>query len=807
MKKVIWVSLCLYCAGLAPLASAATSDVDARREAWVVMAREGELDRAINGLSELYEATADAKVRDDLIALRLRAGRDQAALDTCTNCSLDDYSAVSLEALGGAARRQSDLPQALAFYQTLLLRDPDQSQGWLGLALTSIDQGFYSSASMALSRYEERFGRTDDWLEARAYMAARSDDSLSEIQNRQLLVEQQPRNEAEVQALYRLSLTLGATRAASRLLERYPDAFTGTDRLWLDYYAAAADLRLAKNTSEIHRAEAGLANLSRIIATDGADPSLVRRAEYDKVAALVLLRRFEEAEALSTDLASRHGQLPAYVKKARADALLGLGRPEAAAVIYQDLVLTHPDMAKDPEDPLFESLVYAYSDAQNFTRAERVLDGWARQEEPTRWNFTGTQRIPNPNYDRVQQLDVLLTAWRGDLESAMEQVDALIDRAPGNASLWRLRGDIASWRGWPREAEANYQRALGLSSPSEGLFARYGILSARLERSQWRDTVVTIKAHQAEDPPSVGLEGLTRDYRELRAGGVIVDAEQSDAQGSGLQSSRDWAYKTRLEAPRNAAGSRFFAERIGLYGEYEGDGLYAAYTNAGYEFNLYPATLSLAIGEGAQLNENVLAWGQFDYAFNDQWAAGMRIAINAAETPLRALRDDIYADLYQLEARYRRDEAGEGSLSLGLMDLEDGNLRQALSAGWRETLYDYDAWQLDGSLSLAGSRNDDIEASYFNPRKDASGNAQLTVSHQTPLGYRQAFLQSLQIGAGSYWQDTFGSDATWLIGYGHEWLFAPVLRFRYGVIRMKNVYDGSPEYTNRVTAGLEWRFL
>ncbi|WP_136066819.1 poly-beta-1,6 N-acetyl-D-glucosamine export porin PgaA [Modicisalibacter radicis] len=800
-------SLLCAVALLAANATLAQSDLDSQREAWIIMARQGQLDEAIDGLSRLYAQTGDRVVLDDLIALMVRDGRYQQALDACAQCHIDDYSNVSLEALGRAARLAGEYQHSLDFYQTLTFRDPNNAQGWLGIALTNIDQGYYESANWALTRYEERFGRTDGWFETRAYLAARNENPIAELQARQLLIERQPRNEAEIKALYRLAITLGAHSAAERLMQESPQLFTETDRLWLRYYDAVSKMRLADSTNEVIRAEAGLTELESVIATQNADPGLAQRAQYDRVVALATLRRFEEAEALAAQLEVRYGPLPNYVLEARADALSGLGRPREARDIYASLIASNPNLARAPDQPRYESLIYAYADARQYDDAERVLEKWEKAEPASRWDFTGTRRIANLNYERVRHLDVMLSAWRGDEDVASERLDNLIEQAPANASLWRIKGDLSRWRGWPRQAEEDYQRAAQLSAPDNRNVPTYGVLMSRLDRGDWRGNVETIEQRIEQDPPSVSLDGLARELREQRAGRLSVKATHGDSTGSGVQSSHDWRYEALLEAPRNEAGSRFFAQRIGMYGEYDGEPLYAAYTAVGYEFNLYPATVKLAVGDGVQLNEDPLIWSELSYAFSDYWTGIFSVEINSAETPLRALRDGVYADLYRLEGRYRRDESGTGGIGLAFMDLEDGNLRRAISGYWTEEIYGHDEWNITGQLFAGTSKNDEVEASYFNPRQDASASGEFEFSHTLPLGYRKSLVQALTLGGGRYWQEDYGSEPTWAVGYQHSWEFEPDVLFEYGISRQKSVYDGVPEYGNFITAGFEWRFL
>ncbi|MFD2191546.1 poly-beta-1,6 N-acetyl-D-glucosamine export porin PgaA [Pistricoccus aurantiacus] len=788
-------------------ALAQTGSLDSQREAWVIMAREGQRDKAIDGLSQLYARTGDQAVLDDLIALLIRAERYAEALNVCGDCTAASYSATSLEALGLAARQTGNTQQAQIFYRTLTQRQPDNLQGWLGLVLVDIEQGAYLAAGYTLQIIKQRFGVSDDWLRTRLRLANQRNDVIDELRTRERLVRRNPESVQDIQALYQLAMSIGARNAAKNLLRDHPEAFSATDLQWLSYYDAVDKIRLADNTNRPQRAREALQELDALIDTPNINAELLKRAQYDKVVALVLLRRFAEAETLASRLEARDGELPAYVKRARADALSGLGKPDQAIEIYQGLAASRPQAKRDINQPLNASLIYAYADAQRYDDAQAVLDEWQGQEPDSRWDFTGVTRIDNPNYEQTRQFQVLLPAWRGDEARASRRIDDLLERAPGNASLWQLRGDISRWRGWPRQAEKDYRHAARLTSPEDRHAAEDGVLLSRLERGQWRGTVKNIEKRLREDPPSVMRDSLRRNLKEERAGGLVVTASRGDSEGPDVQSSKDWRYEARLEAPRNDAGSRFFARRIGLYGEYEGDDLYAAYTSAGYEFNLYPATLSLEAGNGNQLNDDPLLWGNLTYDFSDHWSAELGVEINSAETPLRALRDGVNADLYRLEASYRRDEAGTGSLGLALMDLDDGNLRRAIQGNWSEELYHWDRWQVIGELSAGASRNDTVEASYFNPERDTSVNGRVETAYSLPLGYRKTFTQTLTLGAGHYWQKNFGNDDTWEIGYGHRWALAPDLTLEYGVTRQRAVYDGDPEYDNSISAGLEWRFL
>lgn len=793
-------------ASLVAGAAQAQSSTDVTRESLVREAREGALPEAIAGLERLYAQTGDERVRADLIALLVRAERYQQALDVCTGCRVEQYQAGELETLGSAARSVQAFDQALVYYQALAQRDPEATQALLGQALVYTDQQRYTEAGIALERYERLAGSTIQGLEARGYLASRTQNPVQELAARQALVERDTDNTGELQAVYRLAVGLGASSAARELMIAHPDTFAASDRLWLAYYEAVTDIRLGIHTDQPDRTASGLAQLDSVLAAPGLPDELETRAEYDKVVALSELRRFSEAEALSMRLELQHGALPDYVLRARALALNGLGRPDEAADLYRELIRRSPQMAVDPDDPLNEGLFYSYTDAQRFKEADRLLQSWLAREPEYRWDFTRTVQIDNTNYQKILMLDVLLTAWRGQMDEASERLASYQAQAPGEPYLWITKGDLERDRGWPREAETSYQMAETLLPPDQRYQAEHGVLLARLQRGQWEGTTTEIAREISEARPSASRDELAREWREARAPQLNATVTRATGDGTGTQASKEWRSQVRLDGPRDARGSRPFVEQINQYGEFDERELRAGYTVAGYEINLHPATVVVAAGTGAQLGRDFLARVDIRYAFDDQLSAMLGADINSVDTPLRALDDGVSADRYRAELAFRRDERGAGAIGVSAMDFSDDNLRRAAYGYWRETLYHLDRWQIDAEVQASASLNDDVTASYFNPERDANLGGLLSVNYEIPLDYRQSFTQTLTIGSGRYWQENVDAENTWSIGYGHRFELAPRFELEYGITRERAVYDGIPEYDNTLSAGFVWRF-
>ncbi|MCE8035224.1 MAG: poly-beta-1,6 N-acetyl-D-glucosamine export porin PgaA [Halomonas sp.] len=807
MKRLLdAVPLCAI--ALLPLAALADASIDSQRQALVQQAVEsGKWDTSIMSLRSLYERTGNVSVRSDLIALLIRAERFEEALSVCADCYPAEFTSHELLDLGGAARRQGELDLALEFFTTLTHREPEEPAAWLGQALVYVDQGRYVLAESTLKRHEILAGPTLEAMEARGYLAAETNDALAELQARQALVERQPERVNEIRALYRLAVGLGASEPARELLDRHPDLFNASDALWLHYYEGVNDIRLGIHVDDHRSIERGLGRLDQVLESEDVDHDLRLLAEHDKIVALAHLRRFTEAEAMSQRLLLQYGSLPNYVLRARAHALSGLGRPEQAIPIYHAILRDEPQRGDDLSDPLYEGLFFSYTDARRHREAQRLLAEWRRAEPLYRRDFTGTTQIENPNLQKVLLLDTMLMAWRGNEHEAHAQVDAYLAEAPANPYLWQLRGDISRWRGWPEQAQADYQRAASLLGPEQRDTARHGELIARLQQGRWRGTVGQVRHELDSAKPSVSRDNLEREWREQRAAELALSVERSDGQGGGsTQASREWLSDVVFRSPRNDNGSRYYVQHRHQYGTFDEGSLRAGYAIAGYEWNLFPSQLTLSAGHGMQLNDEPHFGATLRHDFTDHLAVTLGAEYNSLTTPLRALNDEVHADRYRAAVTYRHDERRTLGTELSLTDFDDGNLRRNILGYWQERLYQRDRWLLAATGWIGASRNDDVQASYYNPERDTHLSGELLLEYAHPLGYRQTFTQGVTLGAGRYWQRGEASEETWSLGYHQRWEFLPSVSLEYGIARERAVYDGQAEHDTVLTGALVWRF-
>ena len=72
--------------------------------------------------------------------------------------------------------------------------------------------------------------------------------------------------------------------------------------------------------------------------------------------------------------------------------------------------------------------------------------------------------------------------------------------------------------------------------------------------------------------------------------------------------------------------------------------------------------------------------------------------------------------------------------------------------------------------------------------------------------YERSFGHRLQVGAGEYWQQSFGSNTSWLISYEQQFKWDNRFEIDYGVTRTQHAYDGTNELSTQFFAKLNLVF-
>ncbi|MDO4247542.1 MAG: poly-beta-1,6 N-acetyl-D-glucosamine export porin PgaA [Neisseria sp.] len=796
--KLQALSLCLIALPLSVLAQ----DVNAEREKWALHARGGEnqLAESIDALNKLYAQSKDAKVRADLIALLVRQGNGNEALRVCDNCKIDHYSLDELQNLAKAARDNKQFGQAQEFYSALQQQGPSLKIGFLGGALTAVDAHDYAAAKNQIAEYQRRFGSDEDIQFAERYMGEQSQSLTERLTGLQQQLSANPDNKELVLQVYRTAAQLRAFPIQEELVAKYPNYFSDSDRLWLKEGMAVNQYRLARTTGDKAGLQSAYDALSEVVNQSAEGSALNTQALRDRMAVAVALEKGKLALADYNTLA-RRGTQPDYVQEQYAEALAINGDPVTVRKVYEGIASRQRTAdGKLPAD-LTEKLVQANADTGNYTQAQNLLNNW----NPNKYtnDFTRTSQVDNPYYDKQYFWNARLEAWNGNIKGAIKIMDNWLADYPGDPWAMALRGDLAQWNGREDEALSWYEQAKQqLPNDSQAWLDRSigGILS---EKGNWAGLEEMAAKIDRNDPE---YQGFWKMYDEAHAAQFQASYGITHAT-SPRDSGNEWEQSTTLYSPRSKGGHRAYIHQQSGYVPNHGDPLRHGRIGAGGEFSLYPITLNVEAGQGTHLNEKAYFGAGLNWRVNEQFSLNARAEKNSANTPTKALSQDVYANEYSLSANYNPSGNTRTGFGASIMTFDDDNVRKSVYGWVSQLLFQHNRWKLDSSLWADYSNNKDTpSAYYYNPKnsRSLSGNLDLSYFNLLPNGMR--LTHHINGGLGRYWQAEHSSENTWMLKYGHDWNLTKNIGLAYEFGRKQAIYDGNPEFHNFGNVNLNVRF-
>ncbi len=731
-----------------------------------------------------------------LALVQVDAGRPEAALATlATPAALraeagergraDAYARL---AEVRALRDRKEFAAAEAAARAGLRRHPGDAAFALILGLVLADQGRADEARAVLRGVAR--GRPLELLLAEGYAAEVGRDPFAALDAYAAAARLAPGMAEGRQGSARVLDGLGGPFGAEALLRAPPPPLEVPG--WMAANGAAAMVRWGASVRpspaperRFDGTDAALARIDALLVGEG-DAGPRRRLEQDRVVALRDRVRMHEAEALAERLAEA-GPLPGYVRQARADALLYLRRPEAAAAEFQAVLAADPGN-QDARYGLF----YAQVEAEDFTAAYATVDAILAAQPPWRGFQEDPTRYPNPDYTPAALTAAQARFYGDQLAEAWRRLEPLVLGAPANQDVRLAGAAVAGARGWPHLAAAETEIAANLAP--QRLSARIAL--AELDMAQYRFAAAErrIAELMAVWPENRAVQRLARDLDAQRRFVLEAEVRPGDSDGGGANASGKTIEATvRLYSPPIADNWRLFAlsdaataqppegyanrERVGAGVEYR-----APYWRASAYATQSFGTLNRA-GGGATL----------DWTPDDQWRVSASAELFSASTPLRGLLQGVTANEVAGRATWRRDESLSVSAALAWLPFSDGNRRLAGGVELRARVLDLPHWDITARGDLYSSRNTLTNVPYFSPKSDVSATGGVLVEHVAWRRYDNSFVHALTLDAGTYTQQGYGTDWIATVGYEHRWRFDPLTEFRYGVQLTRRVYDGSPE--------------
>ena len=780
---------------------AASQDIQAERERWATHARGGEIQLAesVSEMAKLYKQSNDIKVRADLVALLVRQGKPVEALAVCTNCLPSDYSADELENLAKAARDTKRYPLSYSLYQQLQQVAPKHKTGYLGSALVAIDSDDFAVAKEHIATYQQRFGQDAAIAEAEAYFKQRTQSLTGRLAEQQHLLIAEPKNSEHASALYRTAAQLHLFPLQEKLMADYPDLFNEQDRQWLKATKAAVLLRSARLMSDTPQIRSAYQQLGEVVEQAPAGSLLHTQALRDRMAAAVAMG--DEKQALRDyRVLAKQAEQPDYVQEQYAKALLMAGSPRQARHILQSKFKHQMATQGVPDPELVELLVENDADLMNFTAAQEKRKHWNSKKYTL--DFTRTSEIRNPYYDTQHFWNARLKAWDGDVKGAQVLMQSWLDEHPADPWAMVLQGELSQMDSHGDKAIRYFDHAREYLAEKSQKWVDGKSAAAHMTTGNWEKTSALAQALDRDD---VNFQGFWKLYDQERA--ANLDITGSAMKATSPTDSTEWTQTAKLYSPRSSTGHRAYIAQQHTYVPNHGETLRAGRVGAGAEINLYPVVVSAEAGRGTQLNDKTYGTLGADWRVNDYLSLTARAALNSANTPTKALWQDVYADEYTLGAEYTHSAKTRAGIGAGVMKFDDGNTRQSANAWLSHDIFQHNRWKLGSSLWADYSHNKDIpQAYYYNPENSKTLSGELALSYTLPLDHNMKFMQTASGGIGRYWQAEQEAQNTWQLKYGHGWSFGRRASLGYEFGRRQAMYDGKPEYQNFGDVNLNVKF-
>ncbi|OPA99131.1 poly-beta-1,6 N-acetyl-D-glucosamine export porin PgaA [Pseudomonas fluorescens] len=793
---------------------------DPAYDALIIQARNGNFTPALTQLRQLStERQTPGQVSDHLVIAGW-AGQDAEVLKVYEAQGKNrNLSTQALTTVARTYRNQKQWAEAEAVYRQALLREPNNTDLQLGLALTQADSG---KATEAVQRTRALVAAKPDDPNRRmalGYALTRAGlnyDALFEFDQAFIRAGDKP----EVAREYIIALQKARLpEAALRLSAKHPGLLDPVTQRRLEGDLAAERVRMAEfaTRSEQERyviADRALQDYDTLLArwtpVATAQDDVVRW-RIDRLGALKARARTADVIREYEVLKGEGVQLPTYAVRWVAASYLDQRQPEKAEPLYRQ-ALSAADAEPDDRVEDTTALFYTLQESDKGEEANEVAKGLANSQNP-RVELKGLP-IGNPNdaWMDAQQLSAQAGVSGGDLPGSEASLEALVAKAPGNVSLRLAQADMYRARDLPRRAE-------GVLKETESQVPRDIALEisqayTAMDLQEWRQMDVLTDDVVARNPDSRQVQRLKRlrdvhDMAELR-----VEAYTGKSYGGGsdndagaVAGSRDWGIESVIYTPPIDEDWRLFAGAGYATADFsEGTGQHR-WQRVGVERRTRDMTLEAEVsnhsyGHGSKQGASV----SIARDINDNWQYGGSLGYLLSTTPLRALNADITANGGSGFIRWRANESREWKLTLSPSHFSDGNDRfEALLTG-RQGIYSSPKVQVDLGLEVGASRNSKEDTVYFNPKSDLTVLPTVTVNHVLYHRYETQWSQQFQLGAGTYSQKDYSTGGMALVGYGQRFRWNDVLDVGANLSLISRPYDGDRERDLRLLVDLTYRF-
>lgn len=800
---------------------AVPAQADPAYDALIERARAGQYDTALAALRErIARSPDDLRAAYDRIVIAGWAGRSREAIEGYDH--LGDATAVSrtvpaevLAAVARALRDEKRWDDALARYRDGRQRFPDRLDFALGEVMTLADSGRADEAvAQGRSLVQRRAADADARL-ALAYAHTHASDPYEALFEADQAHTLAPKRADVVREYIRAMQQAGLPEAALRVAGDHPGLLDRPALLTLQLDAAAEQVRLADmpTRTEAERfviADRALARyealMRKLVELGPQGDALLRRARIDRLAALHARVRMRDVVDSYEALRAEGIDVPAYALSDVAAAYLYLRQPEQAEALYQQVREAFP-RGGDQEARLAAQtgLYYSRAEAEAFNPADQVVDEAAQEQPRWRWIRGQGMRQPNDLWLQAEQVGAQSRLLADDTVQAQQRLEDMVRRAPGHSALRSALAEVYRARNWPRAAENELKLAETLAPRALSVEVQQG--QAALDLQEWRQAELLRNDTVARFPEDLTVRRLDRNWAVHNKSEQRIEGYRGLANDSAVVGDGNFGIETVLYSPPIQYDWRAFAGAGHASGRFEEGSLDYQWARAGAQYRVRDLTVEGEVsthwyGQGGRPGARLSA----DYDIDDHWQVGASAALRSTATPLRALKQGIYADTLQAYARWRGSERSEWMLTVAPSRFSDGNDRLEGGVSGVQRFYTAPHWKADLLVDLWTSRNTRDDTPYFNPRADFTALPSVRLTHTMYRRYETVWEQHFLAGTGAYMQRGYGTGAIVLLGYGQRLRANDVFEVGATVTGTSRPYDGQRERELRVVLDLIYRF-
>ena len=713
-----------------------------------------------------------------------------------------------LNAVAKSYREVKQFKQSENVYRIVKQRFPNNIDGKLGLALVLIDQGQFITANNNLTQLKKQYPKSTHVLSAFIYLYEAQNKHLQTVPIIEQLITLQPSN---LQWQKKKILTLnkiGASHLAYELAQTNLQLISTEELARIKADKAAHRLRwsgIQPITIENRFNENDLAiaeikqNITEFSSTLGKDHILTSNEQFDLLVALRQRIKMQDVIELYNNLVQQKTPIPPYAMNAACDAWLYLEQPNKAEACYEKVI------AKGYNNVNTQiALFYAYLENEKYNKALTWIKTVAAKQ-PVTIKGIGEKKIIMPNIKKTQTEinHTLAVAFGDDLKEAQVAMRQFNLTAPHNLSIRKELANINYWRGWPRQAQEEYD--IGLHQNPKDLGLLLGQARNHLALHQYEQAEKLINTLYQTYPEDKGVIKQKKlwDIHNMRELKVSTGTDKSNG---GTQGSRGLDLDAFLySAPINYNYRAFVHYRHHQADFTEGDGR-LNHTAIGMEYTIPDLTITGELHHNRFENNRAGIQLTGQYSFNDNLSVFAAIDTLSQDTPLRALNQGIYAKSISAGGQYRWHEMRTVGVNTSALKFSDSNKRKSLGAFWNERWYNKHNYKFSTRVDLFSSKNSKNNVIYFNPERDFSAGISFENDWLTWRRYEDNFHQRLILSTGLYNQKQFSRGNTWGVQYEHRWATDHRFELAYGIKRNKNLYDGQHELNTRLYMTLNWRF-